>query len=115
MARIYANAEGKILRFLQTEREEDKHGAPAETTVTIIFDEGTNRDLVAGLNSNWYAFDCVGGVLRQERRPVVFNPPSNAFNQRLATRAVLAKLNNNEAIDQAEIAQVLRYLLGRVK
>jgi hypothetical protein len=120
MALIYADDDGKIIRFLQTEEEEKRYPDPPEGTVTTIeFDPKTNASLITGLNTSWNSYSVSGtvagsGAVLQNGTPVVLAPNGLQFRDLKDLRTIWQSLKSDGTITQAELRVILRYILRRL-
>jgi hypothetical protein len=53
MAKIWSDAQGNLLRLVQTPQEEAAYGAPAGAAFVCDFDPATNPTLASALQGNW--------------------------------------------------------------
>lgn len=83
MSKVYANADGNIIRLLETDEQMRSIGAPPEFTGFIEFDEETNKNLVSDLKRNVLLFTMVNGILYQEGIPVIIHTAGNLFEDRM--------------------------------
>ena len=80
---LYANSEGILLRFIQTEEDEIAHPNPPEGIIECLeFDGATNSILIQRLHTDWYNFRLLGGQLLYKGQPIIISPSSDDFNER---------------------------------
>ena len=69
----------EIIRFLQTEEEEEQIGPPDEFDDSLDFDLETNEPVREALFANWNAHTLSGGVLRRNGQPVDIADPGETY------------------------------------
>lgn len=97
MGKLYADAQGHILRLLQSADEEARYGPPPGTAFTLDFDETTNGAVLSALASDWNAHDMVGGVLRRNGQPILVAPDSQYYGARKQLQAAKQTIVGNAA------------------
>lgn len=115
MAKLYSDATGKIIRFLQEDWEETwLPDAPTETAETLVFDTKTNPIVTNHLNTDGRNCRLSGGVFLYSGVPQTINPPSNQLTDRAGVRAVIVKLFADQVVTAAEFRLVLRFILRKL-
>ena len=121
MAKIYADTDGVIIRFLATLAQEHQYpDPPAGTVWTLAFDENTNQGIVTAYGTNSNQFTMPGGTLTQTvagvPAVVAINPPGLAYLDRDAIATGLAKLfavPKGDSLTTAEMDALFRDHLRR--
>lgn len=116
MAKLYANNNGEIIRFLQTDQEEDQFPDPPPGTVSSVeFDGKTNATIVNLLNRDGGRCRLIAGVISHNGVPQVINGVSTEFTDRAGIRAVLVKLFADQTVTAPEFRLLLRFIFRRLK
>lgn len=106
MAKVYADGNGIITRFLTTAAQESQFpDPPAGTVYTLAFDEGTNPGVIAAYTANSNGFALVGGTLTQSGTPVTINPPGLRFTDRAVIAGAVTKLFSSGGLDHLSTAE----------
>jgi hypothetical protein len=95
MARIYADANGALLRLLKNADEEAQYGAPAGAVGTLDFDEATNAGVLDGIVADWDAHTLIGGVLSRAGVAVPIAAPGQQFAARQQLAAAKQTIQGN--------------------
>lgn len=118
--KLYGDANGAIVRMLQTDAEEALYGPPDGYVSSLEFDPDSNPSAIAGLLSDTRNHQLLGGILYHNGQAVTINPPSQTFTdrQQLATlrsqaAAYLNLASPTAAQNVAAIKGIIR-LLGLV-
>jgi hypothetical protein len=112
MARLFADKDGKILRFLRTPEEEARYPqAPSGTASQILFDVDTNPEIAAALDSDFNNCSLSGTIFVYNGTPMARNPAGQAMTDRQGFAAIRTKLANDEQLTSSELNLVLRYLI----
>jgi hypothetical protein len=107
--RLYANVAGEIIRFLQTEEEEDRYPDPPEGTAGFLeFDPESNHALAAALSESTDVWRLLGGVLYRDGQPVVINPDSTTTTERRQALALVQALKTFNGLDPATLTAAQR-------
>jgi hypothetical protein len=112
MARVYADANGKICGRARSDDEDAlrfPNGA-AGATSNVQFDEITNQALVDDIATNWDAYSIVGGVLKKNGVPVNIAADNSATTDRKAIKSNLTSLFTALRAGTATSAQQQRVL-----
>lgn len=89
MARIDADAQGRILRYAASAGEEALFPPLGGAAATLSFDEHSNDALAADLSRSTDPYRLVDGVLTKSGAPVTVNPPPAEKVEREAAAADL--------------------------
>jgi hypothetical protein len=112
MAKLYADANGVILKYVKTNEEEDQFpDTPSGTNESLNFDLRTNPAIGLKLDTDWNKCRLVGGVFSYDGQTQPINAPSATPTEYQALRTILAKLKADQVLSAAEIRGLLRYLL----
>jgi hypothetical protein len=85
MAKIYGDADGNIIRLLQTDDEEKIFGAPATAyTAVVELDADTNADVIKALLTDWNSHSMPGGVLTRNGQAVTIAADNTIVTDRRA-------------------------------
>jgi hypothetical protein len=101
MGKIYANAQGAILRLLQSAQEEAEFGAPSGAAFTLDFDEETNAAFLAGFGADSAAYTMPSGVLKRNGVNVLLAPDGQRYSARKQLAAAKQTIQSNAANLQA--------------
>lgn len=115
MAKLYSDAQGTILKFVKTPEEDDQFpDTPPGTTETLSFDLRTNPDLGSKLDTDWNNCRLLNGLFSYKGVFQVVNAPAGASTEYQLLKAILVKLNTDQALSAAEIRGLLRYIFKRL-
>ena len=78
MAKLYA-FQGVIVRFAQTDEEDEQFGVPPEWDDMLEFDLNTNEHIRTSLFLDWNSHTLSGGVLRKDGQVVTVNDPGDEY------------------------------------
>lgn len=95
MAKIYADAQGALLRLLQSDAEIAQFGAPSGAAFTLDFDEDTNAALLADIGAHWAAFTMPGGVLKRNGQTVQLQSDGAHYSARKRLAAAKQTIAGN--------------------
>ncbi len=124
MARIEADAQGRILRFLADHSEEAFCLGPHPgATEQISFDEASNQTIVRSIMVSTEPWRLVSGTLYQDGKPVEIRPPSLETTERPQALALarglkayndLANLTNAQTVAAIRANNRLTLILARL-
>jgi hypothetical protein len=115
MAKLYSDANGVILKFVKTPEEDDQYpDTPSGTTETLAFDLRTNSAIGAALDTDWNNCRLLNGLFSYKGVFQVVNAPAGASTEYQLLKAILAKLNQDQALSAAEIRGLLRFIFKRL-
>jgi hypothetical protein len=116
VAKLYANNGGEIIRFLQTDQEEDQFPDPPPGTVhSVEFDAKSNAVIVGQINTDSRNCRYSSGVFTYKGAPETINAASSEFTDRAGIRAILVKLFADQTVTAAEFRLLLRFIFRRLK
>lgn len=108
--KIYANANGNILRVLSNDAEERMFGPPDGYADMVELDEDTNAAVVAELRPDPSRFTVANGKLKKNGQNVTLAAQGSRYADVRQTGALLAKLDNDQALTAGELRVLLRVM-----
>lgn len=118
MAIIRANAQGTILQFFRDEEEEKRYHADPNGTISIPFDEDSNKALVRQLDTDWNSFSVnpTNSTLLRNGVVVAIAPDGTEAIEKKAVLALKAKIavGNSDNLSQAEIKRLFRFIFRKL-
>ncbi|HSH82753.1 MAG TPA: hypothetical protein VLA19_29830 [Herpetosiphonaceae bacterium] len=95
MAKLYAAADGTIVRLLKSEQDERMFpDAPPNTTV-LEFDSDTNADVLRGLDIDWDSHRVIDGQLTRNGQAVTLAPPGQDYQDRTQRTTLITEINSD--------------------
>jgi hypothetical protein len=81
--KLYANAAGELIRFLQDDDEERRYpDPPAGAAGVLEFDPASNPGIREAIQQDWNGHLLLGGQLTRNGVQVQINPPTASFTDR---------------------------------
>lgn len=112
MAKLYADVDGKILRFLKTDEEEDRFLDPPLGAVdTLAFDLETNLTIGQLIDTDSNRCRLLNGQFRYDGVAQAINSPSGVVTEYRRLQQFLTKLMNDENLSAAELRALLRIII----
>lgn len=105
MAKIYADAQGTIVRFLADADQEKAFGAPPAFASVLDFDESTNAQVVTAIQQDLYGFTLLAGVLSHRGVSVPIAAPSSTYTDRQQMQTIRDGLTQYMGVATPTLAQ----------
>lgn len=113
MAKLYADNNGRIIRFLRNEEEEDWYpNAPVGAVHSLEYDPRTNPLIGQRVDSDHERCRVIDSEFRWDGVAQTISP-SGPITQYAAVKVIWAKLKDDQAISAAEVRAILRFLIRR--